>query len=97
MEGKMRLNIKAFMLTSAIFWAATIFIIGVANLICPNYGTAFLQLAASVYPGYDTSCTIGSVIVGTLYAVVDGAVAGLVFAWLYNLLLGKGGPATDAN
>ena len=93
----MRLNIKAFTLTSAIFWAATIFITGVANLIWSNYGVAFLQLVASVYPGYDASCTIGSVIVGTLYGVVDGAIAGLVFAWLYNLLLGKGSPATDAN
>jgi hypothetical protein len=52
---------------------------------------------ASVYPGYDASGTICSVIVGTLYGVVDGAIAGLVFAWLYNLVLGKGSPATDAN
>lgn len=93
----MRLNIKAFMLTFAILWAAGIFITGIANLIWSGYGTAFLQLMASVYPGYDASGTICSVIVGTLYGVVDGAIAGLVFAWLYNLVLGKGSPATDAN
>ena len=92
----MKLNIKAFMLTSAILWAAAIFITGIANLICPGYGAAFLQVMASIYPGYDASSTIGSVIVGTLYAVVDGAIAGLVFAWLYNLFLGKGNSATDA-
>jgi len=92
----MKLNIKAFMLTSAILWAAAILITGIANLICPGYGAAFLQVMASIYPGYDASSTICSVIVGTLYAVVDGAIAGLVFAWLYNLLLGKGSAGTDA-
>ncbi len=89
----MKLNIKAFVLTCAILWAAAIFIVGMANLICPGYGAAFLQVMASIYPGYDGSVTFGSVIVGTLYAVVDGAIGGLVFAWLYNLLLGKGPPA----
>ena len=34
-------------------------------------------------------------IVGTLYAVVDGAICELVFAWLYNFLLGKGSPAKE--
>jgi len=28
---------------------------------------------------------VGSVIIGTLYALLDGAIGGLVFAWLYNL------------
>jgi hypothetical protein len=49
----------------------------------------FLQLMASIYPGYDASPTIGSVIVGTLYALLDGAIAGLIFAWLYNLFVRK--------
>ena len=31
----------------------------------------------------------GSVIVGTLYALVDGLIVGAIFAWLYNRLLGK--------
>ncbi len=85
----MKLNIKAFMLTSAILWAAAILITGIANLICPGYGAAFLQVMASIYPGYDGSGAFGSVIVCTLYAVVDGAIGGLVFAWLYNMFLGK--------
>ena len=92
----MKLNIKSFMLTSSILWAASIFITGIANLIWSGYGSAFLQVMASVYPGYDASATIGSVFVGTLYAVVDGAIAGLVFAWLYNLLLGKKSEAAEA-
>jgi hypothetical protein len=85
----MKLSIKAFTLTCAILWGASVFIIGIANLISSGYGTMFLQLMASIYPGYDASPTFGSVIVGTLYALLDGAIAGLVFALLYNLFLGK--------
>ena len=91
----MRLDIRAFMLTFAILWAAAVLLTGIANLISSQYGTVFLQLMASIYPGYDASRTFGSVIVGTLYAAVDGAICGLVFAWLYNLLLGKGSPAKE--
>lgn len=85
----MKLNIKAFVLTCAILWAAVIFIVGLANLIWPGYGAAFLQVVASIYPGYAVSGTFGSVIVGTVYAVFDGAIGGLVFSWLYNIFLGK--------
>lgn len=91
----MRLNIRAFMLTFAILWAAAVLLTGIANLFSSEYGTMFLQLMASIYPGYDASRTFGSVIVGTLYALVDGAICGLVFAWLYNLLLGKRSPAKE--
>ena len=92
----MKLNIKAFMLTSCILWTACVLIVGIGNLIWSGYGSVFLQLVASIYPGYDASPTIGSVIVGALYAVVDGAIAGLVFAWLYNLVLGKGTTAEES-
>ena len=93
----MRLNIRAFMLTFAILWAAAVLFTGIANLFSSEYGTMFLQLMAPIYPGYDASRTFGSVIVGTLYAVVDGAICGLVFAWLYNFLLGKGSLAKEPN
>jgi len=83
----MKLDIKAFTLTCAIIWALAVFVVGIANLIWSGYGILFLQLIASIYPGYDASSTLGSVIVGTLYALLDGAVLGLVFAWLYNRIV----------
>ena len=91
----MRLNIRAFMLAFAILWATAVLLTGIANLFSSQYGTAFLQFMASIYPGYDASRTFGSVMVGTLYAVVDGAICGVAFAWLYNLLLVKGRPAKE--
>ena len=80
----MKLSIRAFAITAAIVWGAAVLLVGVANLIWPTYGAAFLELVASIYPGYQASRSIGSVTVGTLYAVFDGAVGGLIFAWLYN-------------
>lgn len=82
----MRFNVTALSLTSGLIWGAAILIVASANLIWPSYGLAFLELAASVYPGYHPGADIVSVITGTLYGLVDGAVAGAVFAWLYNLL-----------
>jgi membrane associated rhomboid family serine protease len=67
--------------------------VAVRNLIWPGYGTTFLQVVASIYPGYDASGSIGAVIVGTVYALIDGAIFGLVFGWLYNWFLSKRSPA----
>jgi hypothetical protein len=97
----MRLNVKAFALTIGILWAVAILITGIANLIWPGYGVKFLEVMASVYPGFKATRSFGDVIAfkatrsfgdviaGTLYALVDGGVSGLVFAWLYNLFVGK--------
>ena len=82
----MRFNIVALSLTFGLFWGACLLIVGLANLMWPGYGRAFLELAASIYPGYHAGPAIGSVITGTLYALVDGTIAGAVFGWLYNLL-----------
>jgi hypothetical protein len=53
----------------------------------------FLQVVASIYPGYDATRSIGAVIVGTLYALVDGGIFGLILGGLYNLFVSKGSPA----
>ena len=81
----MKLNPKALAITAALFWGATLLLTGIANLIWHGYGQAFLDLMASCYPGYHATASFGSVIVGTLYALLDGLIAGWVFAWLYNI------------
>ncbi len=85
----MRLNLKAITLTAGIIWALAIFLVGIINIIWSGYGNAFLQVIASLYPGFDAERSIGDVIVGTVYALVDGAACGFVFGWLYNLFVGK--------
>lgn len=85
----MKLNIKALALTAGILWALALLLVGAANLIWPGYGGTFVKLMASIYPGYHASGSVGDLIVGVLYALLDGVVCGLVFAWLYNSFVGK--------
>lgn len=82
----MRLHVSAFLLTAGLIWGAAVFCVATAHLIWPNYGQSFLELTASIYPGYHPGSGIGSVIIGTLYGFFDGAIGGAVFAWLYNFL-----------
>lgn len=81
----MKLDIKGMAITLGLVWGAAVLLVGTANLIWPNYGQAFLELVASIYPGYTAGAGVGQLIVGTLYGLVDGAVGGVVIAWLYNL------------
>ena len=81
----MKLDVKSTAVALAVVWGGwAIFLTGVANLIWPDYGQAFLEMMASVYPGYQATASFGQVLIGTLYGAVDGAAIGAVFAWLYN-------------
>lgn len=82
----MKLSLKAFTLTCGLIWGGAVLMVGLANLAWPTYGVAFLQLCSSIYPGYHANPTLGSVLVGTGYALVDGAVGGAIFTWVYNVL-----------
>ena len=85
----MRINVIALSVTAGLFCGAAILIVAFAHSIWPSYGGAFLELAASIYSGYDPGPGIGSIIIGTLYGLVDGVIAGAVFGWLYNFLSRK--------
>ena len=80
----MKLSIKGLALTSAILWGIAMLGMGLANLVWGSYGQQFLQMMASVYPGYHAIRSVSGVIVGTLYGFADGLIGGAVFAWLYN-------------
>lgn len=80
----MKLSVWAFSITAAIIWCAAVLFVGLINLSSPEYGAAFLAVVASVYPGYDVEPNIGSVLIGSAYALVDGLVSGLLFALIYN-------------
>lgn len=84
----MRLSIKACAISLALLWGGCVLLVGLINLVFASYGSTFLQLISSVYPGFYDSRTIASVLVGTGYALVDGGLGGLLFAWLYNVFSG---------
>lgn len=80
----MRLSLKAITLSAALLWGAAMLLVGLIHMAAPSYGTAFLQMMSSVYPGADTAPTINRVLLGTLYGLLDGAVAGYLFGLLYR-------------
>ena len=85
----MRLSLKALAITSAIIWGGCILSVGLVNLAAPTYGTAFLQMASSIYPGFHNSRSFVDVIVGTLYGVLDAGFGGFIFGWIYNLIAAR--------
>ena len=80
----MKLNPRAFTMSWTILWAVLVMGTGLANMAFTGYGQPFLELISSFYPGYHVTQTIGSVIVGTAYAIVDAAIGSFIFVWLYN-------------
>jgi hypothetical protein len=80
----MRISVKGLAIAFAIVWGGAILIAGACNLIWPSYGAAFLELVASIYPGYSAGHGIVSVAIGTVYGLFDGAGCGAVIAWIYN-------------
>ena len=85
------MRMKAITSASAILWGASMLVVGLINLAVPSYGTDFLRLMSSIYPGFHDSRTIGEVLLGTIYGVIDGAIMGFVFGLLYSWAAGKGG------
>ena len=82
----MKLDLKALTISVAVVWAGAVLIVGVANAIWPGYGKAFLMVLASIYPGFGATGTLGDALVGSGYALVDAAIVGLIFGWLYNFI-----------
>jgi hypothetical protein len=80
----MRLSAKALAFAGALLWGGGILFVGLINLASPTYGADFLRVMASLYPGFDASRTAADVLIGTLYGLMDGAVCGLLGAWVYN-------------
>jgi hypothetical protein len=85
----MRLSAKGLAAALGILWGGAVLFVGIINLGAQNYGVDFLRLMASVYPGFNASGTVADVLVGTLYGLVDGAIAGALTAWLYNVFAGR--------
>ena len=59
----MQFDVKAMALSGALFWGVlAMFLTGLANLIFSGYGQGFLDLMATIYPGYNATPSFGQVI-----------------------------------
>lgn len=83
----MRLCMRSLALASGLLWGGMFLFVGLLNLWGGGYGAHFLDFGASIYPGYGGPAGFVSVLVVTLYGLVDGAIGGALLAWLYNRFL----------
>jgi hypothetical protein len=83
----MKLDIKAFGLTCGLLWGIGLFCL-TWWIILFDGATGEITLLGRIYRGYSIS-PLGSV-VGLAWALADGLVGGIVFAWLYNRLASRG-------
>ncbi len=84
----MRLSLKGMTIAGGLLWGGAILFLGLINLVRPTYGVDFLRAISSVYPWFHVSQSFVDVVIGTIDALIDGAIAGFLFAWLYNLSVG---------
>ena len=82
----MKLNVMAFALAFAIFWGLAVLLV-TWWIILFEGPTGEVTVLGHIYRGYNISM-VGSLI-GLAWAFVDALVCGAIFAWLYNLLVGK--------
>ena len=80
----MKLSVKGMAAAFGLIWGGAMLVGGVCHLIWPSYAGAFLEFAASIYPGYHPNGGSGSILVGTLYGLFDAGFGGALLAWLYN-------------
>lgn len=76
-----KLNVKALGLTLGIVWGSGVLILGLLSMYM-NWGWSLVELIGSVYIGYNS--TIVGTLIGTIWGFCDGAICGVLIAWVYN-------------
>ncbi|MBI5205131.1 MAG: hypothetical protein HZA11_09455 [Nitrospirae bacterium] len=80
----MKLNLKAFALTTAILSGAGSFVLTLSSVLT-GFAKEFLELIAPFHPGY--THTISGVFISAFWMFIYGLIAGVLFSSLYNSFL----------
>jgi len=65
-----------------VLWAFYIFFTGITAMF--GWGNVVVETMASLYIGYGAS--VAGAVIGAFWGFVDGFIAGLVIAWIYNFV-----------
>jgi hypothetical protein len=88
MDGcDMKISLKAAIIAGALLDAVGFLFVSLMNLVLRPYGGAYLAILSSLYPGYDPVNWPIAIIIGALYSLLAGALAGFVFGYFYNLFV----------
>ncbi|MGA8573609.1 MAG: bacteriophage holin [Desulfobaccales bacterium] len=78
-------NIKALAVAIGALWSFSVLLLG--WMAAFGWGREIVTVLASLYLGYAPTFLGG--IVGAIWAFIDGAIAGAIIAWVYNLVAQK--------
>lgn len=79
-----KFDVRAMGLSLGLLWGGGCFFLGILAMSI-NLGNEAVSVLGSIYLGFEPTW-IGSVI-GAFWGFLDGAIGGIIFAWLYNKLL----------
>jgi hypothetical protein len=65
-----------------VLWAIYVFFVGITAMF--NWGGGVVTQLGTLYIGYGPS--ILGAIIGAIWAFIDGLVAGVIIAWIYNMV-----------
>ena len=82
----MRLNVKAFALTTAILSGAGSFLLTLLS-VSTGFAREFFEIIAPFHPGY--SHTFLGALISAFWMFIYGLIAGALFSSIYNSLLKK--------
>jgi hypothetical protein len=85
-----RLNVIRFALAGGIYGAGLVALATICALLGVPGFKSFTDLLAQLYGFYVYSASGTGIVVGAFWGLIEGFVHFGIFAWLYNLLLGRG-------
>lgn len=78
-----RLDVKALGLSLGIIWGSAMLLLGLINMAVP-WGSGIMRAMETLYIGYKP--TVAGSIIGGIWGFFDCGIAGVIIAWLYNIL-----------
>ena len=87
MQNYTKLHPTSLGLALGILWGLGMFFTGLFAMVLPNWGGEFFKAMGSIYFGFEA--TFFGALNGLFWGFIDAFVGGLIFAWLYNIFMGK--------
>ena len=76
-----KVDVRAFGLMLGCIWSVGVLALGIVSMLS-NWGARTVKLFSGVYIGY--KATLQGSLIGAAWGFMDGAISGIVIAWIYN-------------
>lgn len=82
-----KLNVKALAVAIGVSWAICMLFLGWVSIF--GWGVKVVEVLSSVYIGFAPTFLGG--IIGAIWGFIDGAIGGVIIAFVYNVIARKKG------